>query len=791
MVFQSEGHRVIVVPTWIGAKAPGANAASSQGTSPLPNAHVDPVSSAGRYRPRVGASLALTSWRSEAPAAAPERPGSSPAHHPAGAPPSFAATIAAGAAALTPQPTPPAYPTTPGAAAASAPGAATNTNSSAAVPATVQSDMGATVSVGAAAATAAAVQRATQAAPLFAELAEHLRASSGRAPPAATTTTPASATAGDMFMVRIQFPYADDPHSPIPPTPTAQGGNATASNLYSASNMSAGRSPGVSPSMRPAAPPAAFLGPGPLSDSGANAGDASMAGGAGAATAAALNAFPLRSQLEALTTAVAAVAGHVHEPAGRFFTFALPQSGHELPTSGSAGNAAGANLPPSSTVSTAAAASAGMPPAFSLDGAAPEEHHGESAHAAGAAPNKPAAFPNPEGAALFVVCPTQRLAETVRGRLVDGGLLSKHCGLQHGTAGIIVSVVSHAVTSTCCVAIKGCHARAADSAVWSELPFYGCPVAPAYARPLRSERGLFRSAILVRFNSRVHAELGMLFLQRCLFGFRPVRVEAKKSTIAAPANTNASCDTAAPAAAADATSAPAKTETKKISDVDDVLHRMEADVHALLRSTDRDGFAYPRLLLSRDQIKYLSDLAASNELLFDAAPLSGLAQVTVMKRSRGAAPFNGTSPALAPAAAPPLKTPPWAPATPPLYSSSHGAGLPPPLPAGSLGSSASPTSLPPPALGGGATPNGSMGAAPITQFRGLRHWKEARQEAAVSTTGAPSGNLPESANASFADKHDTFFSLTVNIVRPLDPKSAAEKGVSAFSAGRGRPVLKA
>jgi hypothetical protein len=138
-----------------------------------------------------------------------------------------------------------------------------------------------------------------------------------------------------------------------------------------------------------------------------------------------------------------------------------------------------------------------------------------------------------------------------------------------------------------------------------------------------------------------------------------------------------------------------------------VLSSLEELVRDLAKNNEHDGFLFPRQALSREEQKYLRGLCQASDLLFEVVTSS----VVVKKR----ADKTRASPSLT------ARTPPFNPATPSLHSE------------------------------GG--PDSGM------QFRGIRHWKEQRQQS-VASGGQPLG-----------------------IARPLGPGDS-----KSFGSGRGKPA---
>lgn len=171
---------------------------------------------------------------------------------------------------------------------------------------------------------------------------------------------------------------------------------------------------------------------------------------------------------------------------------------------------------------------------------------------------------------------------------------------------------------------------------------------PSYVRLHRGERGVFKCVVFVKYANRMVAEHSKLELERLVVGSKPLKVEFKKKS---------------------------RDEGQKSSS----MASLEQVVRDLRVSKENEGFFYTRSQLSKEEVKYLRQLALSYDLLFE----SNSENITVKRKLPGDKP----SPALRPSGA----TPQWVPATP-----------------GSL--------LP-------------------MDFRGIRHWKEMRQSTASSMLG--------------------------------------------------------
>lgn len=435
-------------------------------------------------------------------------------------------------------------------------------------------------------------------------------------------------------------------------------------------------------------------------------------------------------------------------------------------------------------------------------------------------------------------------------------IATPHLGSSAGTAAADASDASSSTTTF-----------SPSSPAMSSIP---APVVPSYFRLLRNERGVFRNALFLKFASQAKAELAMMYLERLCLCNRRIRVEHKKQSrggaaalavasgaigLVTPAleglasagvSPSLAGTTAASSACAVATDFPSSPPVPTNQAL------MDAHVAELVRRAyDREGFSYPKRLLSKDDLRYLTELAAAHELLLDTA--ASTTHVTVMRPPRrglssSSAATSGTSAAAAgnggggaagsssssagggrfsfPSPALGAQTPPWAPQTPPLAprAAMNGAALPPASASGlsSSGSSSSPTSPPPPPFGAeqqlqqqqqAPVSNGSFSstlASGTMQFRGLRHWREAREKQQGSS-GTESGIASASAssaaggvtNGSTAnginnnggkdDGHvlppmDLDAGAATKLLRALDPAEAERRKIAPWSANRGRRI---
>ncbi|GET88962.1 hypothetical protein, conserved [Leishmania tarentolae] len=176
--------------------------------------------------------------------------------------------------------------------------------------------------------------------------------------------------------------------------------------------------------------------------------------------------------------------------------------------------------------------------------------------------------------------------------------------------------------------LKGMPNQAKTETVLTELQ--KLPHTPSYVRLLRSDRGVFKGVVFVKYTNCELAEECKLRLEKFVLGTRPLKVEfKKKSTVMA--NMDA-----------------AITESKR---------SLQELVRDLRVSTEHEGFHLSRTDVAKESLKVLKQLCQSYGLLFDINDQ----QVTV-RRVLGS---NGTgSEKPSPALRPQSTAPAWSPATP-------------------------------------------------------------------------------------------------------------------------------
>ncbi|KPA79176.1 hypothetical protein ABB37_05672 [Leptomonas pyrrhocoris] len=195
------------------------------------------------------------------------------------------------------------------------------------------------------------------------------------------------------------------------------------------------------------------------------------------------------------------------------------------------------------------------------------------------------------------------------------------------TAAVSTASRSRSVLNATLV-LKGLPNQAKTETVLAEIQ--KLPHPPSYVRLLRSERGVFKGVVFVKYANCEVSEECKLRLEQFVLGSRPLKVEFKKKSSAASAASEAA------------------SENKR---------SLQELVRDLRVSTEYEGFHLDRTEVSKEELKVLKQLCQSYGLHFDIND-----QRATVRRVLGA---NGTlsekpSPALRPQSA----TPVWVPATP-------------------------------------------------------------------------------------------------------------------------------
>ncbi|TPP44923.1 hypothetical protein CGC20_12005 [Leishmania donovani] len=155
------------------------------------------------------------------------------------------------------------------------------------------------------------------------------------------------------------------------------------------------------------------------------------------------------------------------------------------------------------------------------------------------------------------------------------------------TAAVSLASRSRSVLNSTLV-LKGMPNQAKTETVLTEMQ--NLPHTPSYVRLLRSERGVFKGVVFVKYANCEVAEECKLRLEKFVLGSRPLKVEFKKKSTAA-ASVNA-----------------AITESKR---------SLQELVRELRVSAEHEGFHLSRTDVAKEALKVLKQLCQSYGLLFD------------------------------------------------------------------------------------------------------------------------------------------------------------------------------
>ncbi|CAG9574592.1 conserved hypothetical protein [Leishmania major strain Friedlin] len=195
------------------------------------------------------------------------------------------------------------------------------------------------------------------------------------------------------------------------------------------------------------------------------------------------------------------------------------------------------------------------------------------------------------------------------------------------TAAVSLASRSRSVLNATLV-LKGMPNQAKTETVLTEMQ--NLPHTPSYVRLLRSERGVFKGVVFVKYANCEIAEECKLRLEKFVLGSRPLKVEFKKKSTAA------------------ASVSAAVIESKR---------SLQELVRELRVSAEHEGFHLSRSDVAKEALKVLKQLCQSYGLLFDMNDQ----QVTV-RRVLGSNGIGSEKPS--PALRPQSMAPAWAPATP-------------------------------------------------------------------------------------------------------------------------------
>ncbi|KPI83135.1 hypothetical protein ABL78_7845 [Leptomonas seymouri] len=195
------------------------------------------------------------------------------------------------------------------------------------------------------------------------------------------------------------------------------------------------------------------------------------------------------------------------------------------------------------------------------------------------------------------------------------------------TAAVSMASRSRSVLNATLV-LKGLPNQAKTETVLAEIQ--KLPHTPSYVRLLRSERGVFKGVVFVKYVNCEVSEECKLRLEQFVLGSRPLKVEFKKKSSAASASSEVA------------------SENKR---------SLQELVRDLRVSTEYEGFHLGRAEVSKEELKMLKQLCQSYGLHFDIND-----QRATVWRVLGT---NGTSSEKpSPALRPQTATPAWVPATP-------------------------------------------------------------------------------------------------------------------------------
>lgn len=276
---------------------------------------------------------------------------------------------------------------------------------------------------------------------------------------------------------------------------------------------------------------------------------------------------------------------------------------------------------------------------------------------------------------------------------------------------------------------------------------------PSYVRLHRSERGVFKCVIFFKFSTRVFAEHAKYELERITVGSRPLRVEYKtrreshqSDSSSAPPSAPASLNTLPPAYGS---TKAAPLFGMSSSPTQQTIATMEQTLAAIALG-EYDGCVYTASELKGEDLRYLAHLCTVSGLQLVPAtpsnvpPEANISLVTITGSSTPEYLLVRKRPPPPPASSGPSggildrSSPQFQPNTTPKFT-------PRAVPTTPQWTAHTPSSLQP------------------MDFRGIRHWKEVRQEATSQSTGNTGAAL--------------------GIIRPLGPDCAPP-----FGAGRGRPA---
>jgi hypothetical protein len=219
---------------------------------------------------------------------------------------------------------------------------------------------------------------------------------------------------------------------------------------------------------------------------------------------------------------------------------------------------------------------------------------------------------------------------------------------------------------------------------------------PSYMRLLRNDRGIFKSVVFVKFPTRDVAEKSKLEMERFLVAGKPLKVEFKKRC-KDPAAATEPTSTEPPAEKTPQTKPQEAAKLKREEQSPAMCAALEQLVREIKGSKDVEGFSYQRSALTREEQRFLRQICATQNVLFDQTT----ELITVRRK---AVPLEHKEPRRSPGMRPATTTP-------------------------TMGSSPPPLPLPPPEqpMNDSFTGTGSFSSLTgASAFKGIKHWKESR-----------------------------------------------------------------
>lgn len=173
--------------------------------------------------------------------------------------------------------------------------------------------------------------------------------------------------------------------------------------------------------------------------------------------------------------------------------------------------------------------------------------------------------------------------------------------------------------------IKGLPSFHKSESVLQEVEHH-LPQHPSYVRLHRSERGVFKNVVFIKYANRSIAESAKLSLERFYLGAKPLKVEFKKKS--------KPIEPPQPSTAVAAAVTPTKTGGRHSTSVSPMLgavgnspqaatadlHTMELLLRDLRVSTEHEGFTLHRGDLSKEELRHLKQLCQLYGLVLEVQP---------------------------------------------------------------------------------------------------------------------------------------------------------------------------